>query len=54
MIDLGEVEKVKNEPCFFEFTNTSGQDIKIDIVDARACTKVDFPRGTIKPQGKTH
>ena len=37
---------------FYEFTNTSGQDIKIDIVDACECTKVDFPRGFIAPNGK--
>ena len=46
------MKKGEKRTLFFEFTNTSGQDIKIDIVDACACTKVDFPRGTIKPQGK--
>ena len=32
--------------------NTSGQEIKIDIVDACECTKVDFPRGAIAPGAK--
>ncbi len=52
MIDLGKVKKGEKREMFFEFTNTSGQDIKIDIVDACECTKVDFPRGTIAPKSK--
>lgn len=52
MIDIGKVKKGEKREMFFEFTNTSGQDIKIDIVDACECTKVDFPRGTIAPKGK--
>lgn len=51
-IELGPVKKGEKREMFFEFTNTSGQDIKIDIVDACECTKVDFPRGTIAPKGK--
>ena len=52
MIDLGKVKKGEKRNLFFEFTNTSGHDIKVDIVDACVCTTVDFPRGTIAPNGK--
>lgn len=51
LIDLGAVKKGEKREMFFEFTNTSGQDIQIDIVDACACTTVDFPRGVIAPKG---
>lgn len=49
MVDLGPVKKGETRTTFFEFTNTSGQDIQIDIVDACECTKVDFPRGVFAP-----
>lgn len=52
MIELGPVKKGEKREMFFEFTNTSGQDIKIDIVDACECTKIEFPRGVIAPNGK--
>lgn len=52
MIDLGAVKKGEKREMFYEFTNTSGQDVKIDIVDACECTRVDFPRGVIAPNGK--
>lgn len=52
MVDLGKVKKGEKRATFFEFTNTSGTDIQIDIVDACECTRVDFPRGVIKPGGK--
>ena len=52
MVDLGAVKKGEKRTLFFEFTNTSGADLQIDIVDACECTKVDFPRGVIKPGGK--
>ena len=52
MVDLGKVKKGEKRTLFFEFTNTSGADLQIDIVDACECTKVDFPRGVIKPGGK--
>lgn len=52
MVDLGTVKKGEKRTLFFEFTNTSGADIQIDIVDACECTKVDFPRGIIKPGNK--
>ena len=54
MVDLGKVKKGEKRTLFFELTNTSGQEIQIDIVDACECTKVDFPRGIIKPGGKGH
>ena len=49
MVDLGPVKKGETRTTFFEFTNTSGADIQIDIVDACECTKVDFPRGVFVP-----
>lgn len=52
MIDLGMVKKGEKRSMNFEFTNTSGTDIQIDIVDACDCTKVDFPRGVIAPGEK--
>lgn len=52
MVDLGEVKKGEKRTTSFEFTNTSGADIQIDIVDACECTKVEFPRGIIPPGGK--
>ncbi len=52
MVDLGKVKKGEKRTLFFEFTNTSGADLQIDIVDACECTKVDFPRGVVKPGGK--
>ncbi len=54
MVDLGRVKKGEKRTLFFELTNTSGQEIQIDIVDACECTKVDFPRGPIAPGGKGH
>lgn len=52
MVDLGTVKKGEKRTTFFEFTNTSGGDIQIDIVDACECTRVEFPRGIIPPGGK--
>lgn len=52
MIDLGKVKKGEKRTLFFELTNTSGQEIQVDIVDACECTKVDFPRGPIAPGAK--
>ncbi|MBC7777609.1 MAG: DUF1573 domain-containing protein [Phycisphaerae bacterium] len=54
MIDIGKVKKGEKRTLFFDLTNTSGQEIQIDIVDACECTKVDFPRGPIAPGGKGH
>ena len=52
MTDIGAVKKGEKKTLFFEYTNTSNEDIQIEIVDACECTKVDFPRGAIKPGGK--
>ncbi len=54
MIELGTVKKGEKRSMNFEFTNTSGADIQIDIVDACDCTKVDFPRGVIAPGAKAN
>jgi len=51
-IDIGPVKKGDKKELFFEFTNTSGQDLQIDIVDACHCTEVEFPRGIIAPDTK--
>ena len=52
LVDLGTVKKGEKRTTSFEFTNTSGGDIQIDIVDACECTRVEFPRGIIPPGGK--
>ncbi|MFM9949376.1 MAG: DUF1573 domain-containing protein [Saprospiraceae bacterium] len=54
MVDLGKVKKGEKRTLFFDLTNTSGQEIQIEIVDACECTKVDYPRGPIAPGGKGH
>lgn len=50
--DLGKVKRGEKRNLFFEFTNTSGEEIKIEIVDACECTKVEFPRRPIAPGTK--
>lgn len=52
LIQLGPVKKGEKRTMAFEFTNTFGEDIQIDIVDACDCTTVDFPRGPIGPNEK--
>jgi peptidoglycan-associated lipoprotein len=52
MVDLGTVKKGEKRNTFFEFTNTSGEDVQIDIVDACECTHIEFPRGVFKPGEK--
>jgi len=52
MVDLGKVKKGEKRTTFFELTNTSGQEILIEIVDACECTRVDFPRGPIAAGAK--
>jgi peptidoglycan-associated lipoprotein len=51
-VDLGAVKKGEKRSTFYEFTNTSAEIVKIDLVDACSCTKVEFPRGNIEPGGK--
>jgi len=52
MVDLGPVKRGEKRTLAYEFTNTAGENVQIDIVDACACTKVDFPRGVIEPGKK--
>jgi hypothetical protein len=52
MVDLGKVKKGEKRTLFFELTNTSNQEVQIEIVDACECTKVDYPRGPIAPGDK--
>ena len=54
MVELGPVKKGEKRSLFYDFTNTSGETVQIDIVDACDCTKVDFPRGPIEPGAKAH
>ncbi|MFN0173807.1 MAG: DUF1573 domain-containing protein [Saprospiraceae bacterium] len=54
MVDLGKVKKGEKRTLFYELTNTSGEEILIEIVDACECTKIDFPRGPIAPGRKGH
>ncbi|MCB0533002.1 MAG: DUF1573 domain-containing protein [Lewinellaceae bacterium] len=51
-IDLGTVKRGEKRNMAFEFTNTSDEQVQIDIVDACYCTTVDFPRGVIEKGGK--
>lgn len=51
LLDIGKVKKGDQKPMQFEFTNTSGGELKIYHVDACECTKVEFPRGII-PAGE--
>lgn len=51
MIDLGTVKRGEKRSMAYVFTNTSGEPVQIDIVDACDCTKVDFPRGVIATGG---
>jgi hypothetical protein len=52
LIDLGAVKRGERRTMFFEFTNTSGEHVQIDLVDACECTKVDYPRRPIEPGQK--
>lgn len=52
MIDLGQVKKGEKRQMNYTFTNTSGGDVQIEIVDACDCTTVDFPRGVV-PAGES-
>lgn len=52
MIELGPIKRGEKRSMTYEFTNTSGENIQIDIVDACACTTVDFPRRVIEPGKK--
>lgn len=52
-LELGAVKKGERRTMFYEFTNTSGEPVQIDIVDACDCTTVDYPRGIIAPNQKS-
>ncbi|MBK9336076.1 MAG: DUF1573 domain-containing protein [Lewinellaceae bacterium] len=52
MVDFGLVKRGEKRSTTYEFTNTFGENIQIDIVDACTCTKVEFPRGVIEPGKK--
>lgn len=52
LLEIGKVKKGEKRDMTFAFTNTSGRELQIDIVDACHCTTVDFPRGVIPPGGR--
>lgn len=52
LINLGPVKRGESRMMFFEFTNTSGESVQIDLVDACECTRVDYPRRPIEPGQK--
>jgi len=51
-IDLGEIVKGEVIDTVFTFTNTSKEDIQIDIVDACECTTLDWTMDPIAPGEK--
>ncbi|MCS6929185.1 MAG: DUF1573 domain-containing protein [Saprospiraceae bacterium] len=51
-LDLGSVKRGEKRTMFFEFTNTSTENVQIDLVDACECTRVDYPRRPIEPGQK--
>ena len=51
-VELGTVKKGEKRTFFYDFTNTSAGDVQVEIIDACDCTKVEFPRGVIKPGEK--
>ena len=48
-IDLGLVEKGESVSNIFEFTNISGVDVEIDIVNTCVCTEAKWPQYAIEP-----
>lgn len=52
MVDIGTVKKGEKRTLFFELTNSSEEEIQIDLVDACECTRVEYPRRPIPPGGK--
>lgn len=53
MVELGAVKKGEKRTLFYEFTNTSGEKIQIDLVDACDCTTVDYSHSVIEPGQKS-
>jgi hypothetical protein len=52
LIDLGKVKKGEKREMVFEMTNTSGDVIQVETIDACDCTTVEFPRTAIEKGGK--
>ena len=51
-IELGQVKKGEKRSFFYDVVNTTAGDVQVEIIDACDCTKVDFPRGVLKPGEK--
>jgi hypothetical protein len=51
-LSLGRVKKGTKKAFDYHFTNTSGENIEIEIVSGCDCTTTDWTRGIIKPGGK--
>ena len=51
-IELGAIKKGEKRTFLYDFTNTTAGDVQVEIIDACDCTKVEFPRGAIKPGEK--
>jgi hypothetical protein len=51
-VELGKIKKGEKRAMVFEMTNTSSENVKIDIIDHCTCTSSDYPRGVIAPGGK--
>lgn len=51
-VELGAVKKGEKRTMTYTLTNVSNEAIKIELVDACSCTKVEFPRGSMAPGEK--
>ena len=51
-VELGQVKKGDKRTFLYDFTNTTSNDVQVEIIDACDCTTVEFPRGIIKPGEK--
>lgn len=50
--DIGDVIKGKKKEVIFNFTNTSIEHVKIDMISACSCLKLEYPTDGIKPGEK--
>jgi hypothetical protein len=51
-IDIGEIKRGEKRDITFNFTNTGGSDLEIELITACKCTSTDWTRGKIVPGGR--